>query len=706
MLMLGTVFAYFLMASPALFAKDEPELFKVEGNVTALPSSGFAGLWTIAGRRVNVTASTKVEQEAGPLMLGACAEAEGNLDTAGTLQAVKLESTISTECNTPGGGTGGTSGTGGVSPGAEDIKIVAAVVQLPAGGLVGNWRVGSRIVVVTQATVIEQLVGPVRVDSCVEVEGFPQADGSLIAKKVEVRSSTGGCLAAGPGDDSPGDDSPGGGNGGASGSNAGEFKHIGVLQQLPASGFTGAWVVGGRTIGVSSQTRINQEDGMVRIGACLEAEGTLLSDGALSASEVSVELPSKCGFVQVPGGAAMLSEFYGVVQSMPAGGREGLWQVGGRMVSATSATKFEADEGPIQAGVCVEVTGTAGTNGSIAAVKIDSEPARDCSAGGVQQGQGFFEINGLIEQLPPNGLLGNWTVAGRTVRVFPNTAIDSEHGQPVPGACVEVKGNAGSNGFFDATSIEIRSVAAVCLSRHGVVSAASFSDTALSPGKIISLFGVGLGPETPVTPDSGALLRDGRFPKSLGGVRVFFDDTPAPLVFTSRGQVNAVVPYNVRGKAEVEVQVEHQGIFSPVVKIPVAAAAPGIFTQKQTGSGPGAILNFQSGSYVVNTAANPARRGEIVLLYITGEGELEAEMQDGEIVSPARLSRLKNEVRVFIGGKQARVEYAGSAPGLVAGVAQLNVVVPADAPTGSGVSVEVEVSGRRSRDDVTLAIRP
>jgi hypothetical protein len=116
MLMLGTVFAYFLMALPELTAKDEPELFKVEGNVSALPSSGFAGLWTIAGRRVNVTASTKVEQEAGPLVMGACAEAEGNLDAAGTLQAVKLESTISTECNTTGGGTGGACGTGRTGP--------------------------------------------------------------------------------------------------------------------------------------------------------------------------------------------------------------------------------------------------------------------------------------------------------------------------------------------------------------------------------------------------------------------------------------------------------------------------------------------------------------------------------------------------------------------------------------------------------------
>jgi hypothetical protein len=51
---------------------------------------------------------------------------------------------------------------------------------------------------------------------------------------------------------------------------------------------------------------------------------------------------------------------------------------------------------------------------------------------------------------------------------------------------------------------------------------------------------------------------------------------------------------------------------------------PGVFTQNQTGSGPGAILELKpNGSEPLNTAANPASAGEalIHLLHGSGDGE-------------------------------------------------------------------------------------
>ena len=44
-----------------------------------------------------------------------------------------------------------------------------------------------------------------------------------------------------------------------------------------------------------------------------------------------------------------------------------------------------------------------------------------------------------------------------------------------------------------------------------------------------------------------------------------------------------------------------------------------------------------------------------------------------------------------IGGVAADVQYAGSAPGIVSGVMQVNLLIPANAPVGNNVPIVVNV---------------
>ena len=60
---------------------------------------------------------------------------------------------------------------------------------------------------------------------------------------------------------------------------------------------------------------------------------------------------------------------------------------------------------------------------------------------------------------------------------------------------------------------------------------------------------------------------------------------------------------------------------------------------------------------------------------------------------------------VTVGGKTATVNYVGDAPDIVRGVFQVNIIIPADAPTGPNVPVIVKVGDRNSQDGVTIAIR-
>jgi uncharacterized protein (TIGR03437 family) len=60
-------------------------------------------------------------------------------------------------------------------------------------------------------------------------------------------------------------------------------------------------------------------------------------------------------------------------------------------------------------------------------------------------------------------------------------------------------------------------------------------------------------------------------------------------------------------------------------------------------------------------------------------------------------------VTVTIGGQEARILFAGLAPGF-SGLYQINAFVPANSATGDAVEVILESAGQRSRP-VTIAVR-
>ena len=229
-----------------------------------------------------------------------------------------------------------------------------------------------------------------------------------------------------------------------------------------------------------------------------------------------------------------------------------------------------------------------------------------------------------------------------------------------------------------------------------VINAASGASGPISPGEIISLFGTNLGP---VTPGLLTLNAQGNVGTTLSNVQVLFDGIAAPLTYVAAGQINAVVPYEVFGRATTSVVVNFNGVNTTALTLNVVATAPGIFATN--GSGQAAALN-QNGS--VNTAANPAAKGSTVVLYATGEGQTNPLGVTGSVTG-ATLKNPTAAVVVSIGGQPATVAYAGSAPGLVSGVLQLNVVVPAGAPSGASVPVLLSIGGVTTQQSVTVAVQ-
>jgi len=219
-----------------------------------------------------------------------------------------------------------------------------------------------------------------------------------------------------------------------------------------------------------------------------------------------------------------------------------------------------------------------------------------------------------------------------------------------------------------------------------VANAGTLRAGAVAPGGIISIFGFGVGPAVPV----GLQLDSaGRVATQLGGTQVLFDGVAAPLVYVSATQVNAIVPYGVRGPGTTRVQVIFQGKPTNTISVPVAASSPGVF----------GITNGDGG---INTASNPSAPGGVLVLYGTGEGQTVPAGVDGAVATSV-FPKPVLPVTVQVGGQQAEILYAGAAPGFVSGVLQVNFRLPegvsgtaplllkiGEATTPAGVNVYVQ----------------
>jgi uncharacterized protein (TIGR03437 family) len=228
-----------------------------------------------------------------------------------------------------------------------------------------------------------------------------------------------------------------------------------------------------------------------------------------------------------------------------------------------------------------------------------------------------------------------------------------------------------------------------------IVDAASFSQDPIAPSQIVSIFGIGLGPNDQAVFQIG---EDGKVSSYLNGTMVLFDGYPAPLLSASAGQINAIVPAAVRG-GDVELQVLHNDRQSGLFPVALGRPTPGLFTLDGTGRGQAAAVNRDG---TLNGAANPAGLGSVVSLFGSGGGPTIRPLDDGSVATEAL--RLAGDVRVFIGGVEADVLYAGTAPGQLNAVVQFNVRLNPQTPRGTQ-PVLVIVNGVESATTATIAVR-
>ena len=202
-------------------------------------------------------------------------------------------------------------------------------------------------------------------------------------------------------------------------------------------------------------------------------------------------------------------------------------------------------------------------------------------------------------------------------------------------------------------------------------SAANVVTNTVAPGEFLSIYGTGLGPSTGAAAEAGS---SGGLATSIGATQVAMNGIPAPLLYASDGQINALVPYEIAGAQQVSLTITSSVGTSQTGPLQAVANQPSIF----------AVLN-PDGS--VNSYANPAPAGGLVTFLISGAGALAPVLPDGTIapspapapVSPVSVNftyDLPSITVPIIGRQSITPAYAAGVPGVVIDLLRVDSKVP------------------------------
>ena len=258
-----------------------------------------------------------------------------------------------------------------------------------------------------------------KINERVEVEGVQQADGSVLARKIEAD------LEHQP-------------------ESAVELR--GAIDTLATPDFT----VAGKTVHTAAGTRIELDgkaatfDGL-KAGQHIEVKGSLQADGSVLASEVKAESAAAAGSDE--------TELKGTIDAVATPDLT----VSGKAVHTNASTRIEVDGrdagfGALVAGQSVEVKGAAQPDGSVLASRIEATSAQPPPP---PPATSEVELRGKVEA--KSG--ANLTVAGHAVHTDTLTVVDGQGAASLNdisvGATVEVRGALQADGSTLASGIHL-----------------------------------------------------------------------------------------------------------------------------------------------------------------------------------------------------------------------------------------------------------
>lgn len=225
-------------------------------------------------------------------------------------------------------------------------KLYGIVESMPEKGYAGEWVISGRRVLVGRDTFIKEKRGKAAVGANVEVKGQQSGD-VFTAYKIEVEA-------------------------GVTGQSAYPGKFYGTLESMPGTGRDGIWVINGRDILVTANTRIEEEYGKAAPEAYVEVKGDY-SGKTFTAYKIEVKGGKRYQEIAPPPEKAagsrprdysphqervFNSRLQGVIDGMPETGYEGIWVIDGRRIDVTGKTLIDETGGRAVVGAFAKIKGT------------------------------------------------------------------------------------------------------------------------------------------------------------------------------------------------------------------------------------------------------------------------------------------------------------------------------------------------------------
>ena len=252
--------------------------------------------------------------------------------------------------------------------------------------------------------------------------------------------------------------------------------------------------------------------------------------------------------------------------------------------------------------------------------------------------------------------------------------------------------------------LEVVAQAPPALRLGGVLENAVFEEgDLLAAGGIVAAFGEQFSYKDPAVASALPL------PAELGDARVFVNDRPAPVYYSSYNQVNFQIPYDVT-PGTVIMRIDRGSTRGNAISARVVPAAPKLIRIQLRAAGVAmpesrdffGIAVHLDGSLSLPREfgipnSRPSRPGEVITIYGLGFGQTAPAVTAGAAApSPPSLAEINSSTRrVFFGalalasGVPQNAQYIGLTPGLV-GLYQINVVIPEDSPKGD-VPIRVQL---------------
>lgn len=288
---------------------------------------------------------------------------------------------------------------------------------------------------------------------------------------------------------------------------------------------------------------------------------------------------------------------------------------------------------------------------------------------------------------------GRAVIAGGTVSPdFPSTGAFQTRCGP------DVGSNPPQSGFVSRLDAEGRALGSSAKLQHGysqlsflmhdrhAVASAGDSLTVIdldsgdAPSVACVVNGANFRGESFVAPGQLLTFIGANFPSNAA---VLFDYVPAPLLYKSATQINAVVPFELAGRTQTVVLLDDgAGVYSNVRAFSVRNPNPTVKVFVTSDGrlvdrgNPLADVRLSDGSS--NSIGNPARRGEAVSIYTTGVD-------------------LRAPLEILLGNDKAELLDAFSLPGTFGSVQVLQVRVP---DSGSGGLRVIAISNGGQQTDV------